>query len=67
LHQVSLFKNNFINILNETVPDLSTKTEIKLVKSNFEMVMNLGRDENEYKNFKITNPNEDNYKKMVNF
>jgi hypothetical protein len=63
--ELSLKKNNFINLLNKDAVDMNSGKKYKLIKNDFELLMHLGRDENDYKNFKITNPNEEIYKKMV--
>lgn len=63
---LSLKSNNFLNLLNKNSVDKNTGKKFKLVKSDFELLMHLGRDENEYKEFKIINPNEEIYTKMVN-
>ena len=64
-YEISLKKNNYINLLNKDTTDISGK-KYKLIKSDFELIMYLGRDENEFKNFKLINPNEEIYKKLVN-
>ena len=64
---LSLKKNNFMNLLNSDGVDMNSGKKYKLIKNDFELLMHLGRDENDYKNFKITNPNEEIYKKMVKF
>jgi hypothetical protein len=64
-NEISLRKNNFINMLNGDNMDFTTRKKYKLIKNDFELLMHLGRDENDYKNFKVTNPNEEIYKKMV--
>ena len=63
--EMSLTKNNYINMLNGEQIDFTAKKKFKIVKSDFELLMHLGRDENDYKNFKVINPNEEIYKRMV--
>ena len=64
---LSLKKNNFIDLLNKNTMDMNTGKKFKLVKNDFELLMQLSRDENDYKNFKLICPNEEIYKKMVIF
>ena len=65
--ELSLKKNNFIDLLNKDSYDKITGNKFKLVKNDFELLINLSRDENDYKNFKMINPNEEIYKKLVIF
>ena len=50
---LSLKKNNFIDLLNKNTMDMNTGKKFKLVKNDFELLMQLSRDENDYKNFKL--------------
>ena len=65
--ELSLKKNNFIDLLNKDSYDKITGNKFKLVKNDFELLINLSRDENDFKNFEMINPNEEIYKKLVIF
>ena len=62
---LSLKNNNLAIFFNRKEYDFHNKKEVNLVNNDLELLLYLGREENDFKSFKVIDPNEKIYKSLI--
>lgn len=62
---ISLKNNNLAIFFNKKEFDYHNKKEVNLVNNDLELLLYLGREENDFKSFKVIDPNEKVYKSLI--